>query len=75
VHRINAHAEQKVIAELVKDYKRVTGKETLLRKIAEAPLGMPDDTVREVIYSRGSSRSTRSSSTSPIVATPRPIRG
>ena len=50
VHRINAHAEEKVIAELVKDFKRVTGKETLLRKIAEASLGMPDDTVREVIY-------------------------
>src|SRR5450755_3250058 len=50
VHRINAHAEQKVVAELVKDFKRVTGKETLLRKIAEASLGTPDDTVREVIY-------------------------
>ena len=50
VHRINAHAEEKVIAELVKDYKRVTGKETLLRKIAEASLDTPDDTVREVIY-------------------------
>jgi len=50
VHRINAHAEEKVIAELVKDFKRVTGKETLLRKIAEASLGTPDDTVRRVIY-------------------------
>ena len=50
VHRINAHAEEKVIAELVKDFKRVTGKETLLRKIAEASLGTPDDTVRKVIY-------------------------
>ena len=50
VHRINAHAEQKVVAELVKVFKRVTGKETLLRKIAEASLGTPDDTVREVIY-------------------------
>jgi hypothetical protein len=50
VHRINAHAEQKVVAELVKDFKRVTGKETMLRKIAEASLGTPDDTVREVIY-------------------------
>jgi hypothetical protein len=50
VHRINAHAEQKVITELVKDFKRVTGKETMLRKIAEASLGTPDETVREVIY-------------------------
>jgi hypothetical protein len=39
-----------VITELVRDFKRVTGKETLLRKIAEASLGTPDDTVREVIF-------------------------
>ncbi|MGB0092358.1 MAG: IS30 family transposase, partial [Solirubrobacteraceae bacterium] len=44
VHRINARSEEKVITELVKDFKRVTGKETLLRKIAEASLGTPDDT-------------------------------
>jgi hypothetical protein len=50
IHRINARSEEKVITELVKDFKRVTGKETLLRKIAEASLGTPDDTVREVIY-------------------------
>ena len=50
VHRINARSEEKVITELVKDFKRVTGKETLLRKIAEASLGTPDDTVREVIF-------------------------
>ena len=50
VHRINARSEDKVITELVKDFKRITGKETLLRKIAEASLGTPDDTVREVIF-------------------------
>lgn len=50
VHRINAHSEEKVITELVKDFKRVTGKETLLRKIAEASLGTPDETVGEVIF-------------------------
>jgi TnpA family transposase len=50
VHRINARSEEKVITELVNDFKRVTGKETLLRKIAEASLGTPDDTVREVIF-------------------------
>ena len=50
IHRINARSEEKVITELVKDFKRVTGKETLLRKIAEASLGTPDDTVREVIF-------------------------
>lgn len=50
VHRINAHAEQRVITELVKDFKRVTGKETLLRKIAEASLGTPDESVRELSF-------------------------
>lgn len=32
------------------DFKRVTGKETMLRRIAEASLGTPDETVRMVIY-------------------------
>jgi hypothetical protein len=50
VHRLNARSEEKVITGLVKDYKRVTGKETLLRKIAEVWMGTPDDTVREVIF-------------------------
>ena len=50
IHRINARSEEKVITELVKDFKRVTGKETLLRKIAEASLSTPDNTVREVIF-------------------------
>lgn len=50
VHRINAHAEKKVVDEFVKNLKRVTGKETMLRHIAEASLEAPDGTVREVIY-------------------------
>lgn len=50
VHRINARSEEKVITALVNDYKRVTGKESLLRKIAEASLRTPDDTIREVIF-------------------------
>lgn len=50
VHRINAHAEKKVVDEFVRNLKRVTGKETMLRHIAEASLETPDGTVREVIY-------------------------
>ena len=50
IHRINAHAEQKVVAEFVKDFRRVRGKDTMLAKIAEASLRTPDDSVREVIY-------------------------
>ncbi len=50
VHRIDARAEKKVVKEFVKDFRRVTGKDTMLRHIAEAALEAPDDTVREVIY-------------------------
>jgi hypothetical protein len=54
VHRINARAEKKVVAEFVaefvKDFRRVTGKDHMLRQIAKASLEAPADTVREVIY-------------------------
>jgi hypothetical protein len=50
IHRINAHAEKKVVEEFVKDFRRVRGKDTMLRKIAEASLHTPDDSVRDVIY-------------------------
>lgn len=50
IHRINAHAEKKVVKEFVKDFRRVRGKDTMLRKIAEASLKTPDDSVREEIY-------------------------
>lgn len=50
VHRIDARAEKKVVKEFVKDFRRVTGKDTMLRHIAEAALDAPDDTVRDVIY-------------------------
>ncbi len=50
VHRIDARAERKVVKEFVKDFRRVTGKDTLLRHIAEASLEAPDGTVRKVIY-------------------------
>ena len=43
VHRIDARAERKVVKEFVKDFRRVTGKDTLLRHIAEASLEAPDE--------------------------------
>ena len=67
VHRINARSEEKVITELVKDFKRVTGKETLLRKIAEASLGTPD--ARRKAAS-APSRSPRFLSSSPRASAP-----
>ena len=50
VHRINAHADKKVVEEFVRNLRRVTGKDTMLRQIAEASLGAPDGTVRDVVY-------------------------
>ncbi|MGI8413723.1 MAG: Tn3 family transposase [Solirubrobacteraceae bacterium] len=50
VHRINARAEKKIVAEFIKDFERVTGKERMLFRIAEAAIERPGDAVREVIY-------------------------
>jgi Domain of unknown function (DUF4158) len=50
VHRIGARAERKVTQRLVREFRRVAGKETLLFRLAEAALARPDDTVRAVVY-------------------------
>ncbi len=50
VHRIKARADSKVTKELINAFKRVTGKENILFKVADAALGHPDDAVREVIF-------------------------
>ncbi|MDN5917571.1 MAG: Tn3 family transposase, partial [Pseudonocardia sp.] len=50
VHRINARAERRVTQDLINAFRRVTGKENILFAIADAALGAPDDTVREVVF-------------------------
>jgi Domain of unknown function (DUF4158)/Tn3 transposase DDE domain len=50
VHRIGARAERKVTQELVSEFRKVAGKETLLFRLAEAAIARPDDTVRTVVY-------------------------
>lgn len=50
VHRIGARAERKVEKELLADFKRVTGKNSLLFRLAEAALDHPDGIIREVVY-------------------------
>ena len=50
VHRINARAERKITEELIREFARVTGKETILFRIAEAAVGHPDDTVRAALF-------------------------
>jgi hypothetical protein len=50
VHKIAVNAERKVVRELLHDFSRVHGKDRLLGRIAEASLGNPDGTIREVLY-------------------------
>ncbi len=50
VHHIGARAENRVEKELLDDLKRVTGKQALLYRIADASVERPDGTVREVLY-------------------------
>ncbi|MFB9681716.1 Tn3 family transposase [Streptosporangium vulgare] len=50
VHRIKARADSKVTKELINAFKRVTGKENILFKVADAALGHPDEAVRAVIF-------------------------
>jgi hypothetical protein len=49
VHRIGARAERRVTEELVREFRKVTGKENILFAIAEASLARPSGAVREVV--------------------------
>ncbi|MFE4800275.1 hypothetical protein ACFRFL_35930 [Streptomyces sp. NPDC056708] len=50
VHRIGARAEKKVTEQLVNAFKKLSGKENILFKLAEASIREPEGTVREVVY-------------------------
>jgi hypothetical protein len=50
VHRINARAEVRVTKELIKEFKRVTGKENLLFRVAEATVNAGDQLVRDTVF-------------------------
>jgi hypothetical protein len=50
VHKIGVRAERKVYKELLADLMRVSGKTTLLFKIAEAAVENPDGTIRDVLF-------------------------
>jgi hypothetical protein len=50
VHRVAHRAEVKVERELIADFKRVSGKNSLLFQIAEASLDHPDSPVKDVVY-------------------------
>ncbi len=50
VHRINARADKRVKEELIREFRRVSGKETILFHLAEAAVAHPDDTVRSALF-------------------------
>jgi hypothetical protein len=50
VRRIGLRAEKKVMKEMVAQFTRVTSKESLLLKVADAAMRRPDGSVREVVY-------------------------
>ncbi len=50
VHGIRTRAEKRVDAQLIQDFKRVSGKHNILYQMANASLEQPEGTVKEVIY-------------------------
>jgi TnpA family transposase len=50
IHKISSNAENRVVKEFVKDFKKVGGKFNILLRIAENSLQFPDETIRNVIY-------------------------
>jgi hypothetical protein len=50
IHKIGVRAEKRVEKELLDDFKRVTGKITVLFHIAEASVEKPDGCVRDVVF-------------------------
>lgn len=51
IHRMNTRAETKVKRTFIEDVVRVTGKQRLLYKLAQAALTDPEGSVRDVIFS------------------------
>ena len=50
IHRIGATAERRVERELIGTLKQVSGKNTLLCRLAETALAKPDGIIREVLF-------------------------
>jgi len=50
IHRIGVRAERKVDKELLKDFKRVSGKTNLLFQMADLALSNPDGIIKKVLF-------------------------
>lgn len=59
IHRIGTRAERTIDREILKDIKRVHGKNRLLYEFASASIANPDETVRNVIYPIASEQTLR----------------
>ena len=50
VHKVTTRAEKRVEAQLVQERKKVSGKHTILFRLAKAALAQPDGIVQEVLF-------------------------
>lgn len=50
VHKMINRANKKVDAQLLKSVRKVYGKQTILTRIAEASLALPEEAVKDVVY-------------------------
>ncbi|MEM9541181.1 MAG: Tn3 family transposase [Cyanobacteria bacterium P01_E01_bin.42] len=50
IHRIGARAERRVTKEILDDFKKVSGKTSILFQLAEAATLNPEGVIKEVIY-------------------------
>jgi len=50
IHKIDVKAVKKVEQEMIRDFKKVRGKDSILRDIAELSIENPDGLIKDVIY-------------------------
>ncbi|MDX9806776.1 MAG: Tn3 family transposase, partial [bacterium] len=50
IHKIDVKAEKRVEKEMIKDLKKVSGKNSILRNMAELSVENPDGIIKDIIY-------------------------
>jgi len=50
IHKIDVKAEKRVEQEMIKDFKKISGKNSILRNMAELSVENPDGIIKDVIY-------------------------
>lgn len=69
IHKMGSRAKRIVDREVVRDIKRVQGKNRLLYQVASASLDQPGGTVKEVIYPIAPEQGVVTTLLSPVIAT------